>query len=226
MLGTIVNSIAIIIGSLVGVLFKRGIPEKLSDTIMKGVGLSVMLIGLLNALEVNNLLLLIFSILIGAIIGELIDIDAKLRKFGMKLESRFKGGNISEGFVAATLLFCIGSMAIVGSIESGLTGNHQILYAKSILDGVISIVFASSLGIGVALSAVSVFLYQGIITVSATLMKDVLTEIAITDISAVGGLLIVSLGINMIFGNKVKTANLLPAVVIPGIYYAVLNLFC
>ena len=225
MLGTIVNSMAIVIGASLGTLFKRGIPEKISDTIMKGVGLSVMLIGLLNALAINNLLLLIFSILIGAIIGEVIDIDARLKKFGMNLEKKFKGGNIAEGFVTATLLFCVGSMAIVGSIESGLTGNNQVLYAKSVLDGVISIVFASSLGIGVALSAASVFLYQGIITLSASLMKDILTEVAITDISAVGGLLIVSLGINMIFGNKVKTANLLPSVLLPGIYYAVISLF-
>ncbi|BEP28123.1 DUF554 domain-containing protein [Helicovermis profundi] len=225
MLGTIVNSIAILIGSLIGILFKHGIPEKLNSSIMKSVGLSVMLIGLLNALKVNNLMLLIFSMLIGTIIGELIDIDKRLNIFGNKLERRFKGNNISEGFVTATLLFCVGSMAIIGSIESGLTGNHQTLFAKSILDGTISILFASSLGIGVAISAISVFIYQGTITLSASFLKDILTANAITDISAVGGLLIISIGINMIFESKIKTANLLPAIFLPGIYYAVLSLF-
>ena len=169
MLGTLVNFSAIIIGSIIGLLLKNGVPEKLSNTIMQGLALCVLLIGISGAIKGSNVLLIIISIVIGGFIGELIDLDNLLQKLGDKIETRFKGKGvkISEGFVTASLLFCVGSMAIVGALQSGLEGNHKILFAKSMLDGISSIIFASSLGIGGLLSAFSVLIYQGAITLAA-----------------------------------------------------------
>jgi uncharacterized membrane protein YqgA involved in biofilm formation len=223
LLGTTVNAMAIILGGALGLLLKGGIPEKLKETVMNGLALCVMLIGISGAIKVNNLLLVIFSIVLGSIIGELIDLDNLLQKLGDKIEEKFKGkgGKISEGFVASSLLFCVGAMAIVGSLESGLTNNHQTLFAKSMLDGITSIVFASSMGIGVILSAVSVFLYQGAITLGATFLKTILIQSVIVDMTTVGSLLIIGLALNMLKITKIKVANLLPAVFIP-IFYQIL----
>jgi uncharacterized membrane protein YqgA involved in biofilm formation len=155
MLGTIVNTAAILFGALIGLLFKGGIPPSYNQTIMKAIGLAVVLIGLLNAFQTQNMLLLIFSLAIGSLLGEMMKIETGLENLGNWLESRFaaSGGNISRGFVTSSLLFCVGAMAIVGSLESGLSGNHQTLLAKSVLDGISSIVFASTMGLGVAFSA-------------------------------------------------------------------------
>lgn len=226
MLGTIVNFSAIIIGSIIGMLFKNGIPEKVSNTIMQGLGLCVVFIGISGAIGGKNVLLIIISMVIGGFIGELIDLDNLLQKLGDKIESRFrrKGIKVSEGFVTASLLFCVGSMAIVGALESGLQGNHEILYAKSMLDGVASIIFASSLGIGVLLSSVSVLIYQGAITITASLLKGVLIQSVITEMTAIGSLLIIGLGLNILNIAKIKVANLLPAVFIPIIYQLILNI--
>lgn len=226
MLGTLVNFSAIIIGSMLGLLLKNGVPEKLSNTIIHGLSLCVIFIGISGTIKGSNVLLIIISMVIGGLIGESIDLDNLLQKLGDKIEKRFKNKNvkISEGFVTASLLFCVGSMAIVGSLQSGLEGNHEILFAKSILDGVSSLIFASSLGIGVALSAISVLIYQGTITLCASLLRGVLTQSVITDMTAVGSLLIMGLGFNMLNVTKIKVANLLPAVFIPIIYQIILNI--
>jgi len=223
LLGTTVNAIAIITGGILGLLLKGGLPEKVKENVMNGLALCVLLIGISGAIKVNNLLLVIFSIVIGSIIGELIDFDRLLQRFGDRIERQFKGkgGKISEGFVTSSLLFCVGAMAIVGSLESGLTGNHQTIFAKSMLDGISSIVFASSLGFGVLLSAISVFIYQGTITLGATFLRAILTQGVILDMTAVGSLLIIGLALNMLKTTKIKVANLLPAVFIP-IFYQVL----
>lgn len=227
MLGTIVNSGAIIAGSLVGLIFKGRIKENYTETIMKGLALCVMLIGLMNAMKVDNMLLLIFSIVIGCVLGEAMNIEGKLEDLGHALERKFEGSDhsIAKGFVTASLLFCVGSMAIIGSIESGLTGNHQTLFAKSILDGITSIIFSTTLGLGVAFSAAAVFVYQGIITVCAGLLKDVLTTATIMDISSVGGVLIIALGFNVLEVSKIKVGNMLPAILVPFLYHIVLNFF-
>lgn len=232
MLGTIVNAVAIAAGSLVGVLLKGGIPERINDTVMKGLSLCVFFIGITgitgnsNDLSSNEVLLIIFSMVIGAILGEIIDVDGKLKRFGDKIETSLKGkgGRISEGFVTASLLYCVGAMAIVGSLESGLAGNHTTLFAKSVIDGVTAIVFSSTLGIGVMLSAVSVFLYQGAITLAAGLLKGVLVASVIKIMTIVGSLLIVGISINMLGIAKIKVANLLPAVFIPIIYQVIIGL--
>jgi len=226
MLGTIVNSVTIIIGALIGILFKKGIKEDYKNTIMDGIGLSVLVIGVSNALEFENLVVVIVSIVIGSIIGELIDINKRLNNLGDKLQSKFKNeeGNFSKGFVTASLVYCVGAMAIVGAIQSGLTGNHQTLYAKAVLDGITAIVFASTLGIGVMFSSLAVFLYQGIITIFASSLSLILTEIAINEISSVGGILIMAIGINLLGLKEIKIANMLPSIVIPLVYYFLLSL--
>lgn len=224
MLGTIVNALAIIGGSLFGFILKGGIPKKINETIIKGLALCILVIGISGAIKSQNMLVVICSIVIGALIGEAIDIDARLFKLGDSIESKLqgKGGKISEGFVTASLVYCVGAMAIVGSLNSGLKGDHSILFTKSVLDGISAIMFTSTLGIGVALSAIPVFLYQGIITIGASYLQGILTQTAIiTEISAVGSVLIMGLGFNMLGLTKIKVANFLPAVIIPIIYFLI-----
>ncbi|WP_160671187.1 DUF554 domain-containing protein [Clostridium sp. C8-1-8] len=226
MLGTLVNFGAIIAGSVLGLLLKGGIPEKISKTIMNGLALCVLYIGISGTLKGDNPLLIIISIAAGALIGELVDIDNLLNRFGIFVEQKFnkitKNSPIAEGFVTSSLLFCVGAMAIVGSLQSGLQGNHTVLFNKSILDGISAIVFASSLGIGVVLSAFAVLLYQGSITMLASLLQGALTTAVINNMTAVGSLLIIGLSFNMLGITKIKVANLLPAIIVPIIY----SLFC
>lgn len=227
MLGTFVNVVAIIIGGLAGTFLKSGLSPRISDTVMKGLALSVLLVGILNALKVNNLLLVILSLVIGAIVGEGLDIDQKLKDVGDWIAAKLKGrgGRISDGFVTGSLLYCVGAMAIVGSLESGLSGNHQTLYAKSILDGVSSVIFASTLGIGVVFSAVTVLVYQGAITLAAASLQPLLSEAVKADMTSIGGLLIIGISLNMLGSHQLKVANLLPGIFIPVFYQILLLIF-
>lgn len=226
MLGTIVNSIAIIAGAFVGILLNKGIKEQYTKTIMDGMGLSVLVIGIMGAIKMDNLILIIASIVAGSLMGEILDLDKRLENLGNNMEKRFGKGdsNFSKGFIMASLVYCIGAMAILGALESGLTGNLETLYAKSVLDGISAIIFASTLGIGVAFSAIAVFVYQGVITLLASSVKDFLTPVVITEMSAVGGILIMAIGVNILGLKKIKIANMLPAIFIPVIYYMVVNL--
>lgn len=221
MIGTIVNTLAIIVGTLIGLIFSRIIAGKKSDTLIHAIAFAVILIGLKGALKTDNFLIVIGCMAVGAIIGEVIRIEDRLDGMGKWLEGKFSNsrGNISKGFVSTSLLFCVGSMAIVGPLESGLTGNHDILFAKSVLDGLGSIIFSATFGIGVIFSAVSVFLYQSFITITASFMKQFLTNEVITQMSAVGGLIIVAMGFNMLDITKIKVGNILPAIFLPLIYY-------
>ncbi len=221
MLGTIVNTLAIVAGSLLGLLLKGGIPRKYNVTMMQAISLAVILVGLQMALKSNQILIVIFSLAIGSVVGEFLSIEARLDALGRRLEARFakNGQGISHGFVVASLVFCVGSMAIVGSLESGLTGNHQTLFAKSALDGIASIIFASTLGLGVLFSSLSVFVYQGLITITATMIKAFLTPEVIGQMSSVGGLLIVAIGINLLEIKKIHVGNMLPAVFMPLVYF-------
>ncbi|NMD38165.1 MAG: DUF554 domain-containing protein [Christensenellaceae bacterium] len=225
-MGTIVNAITIIIGTSLGLFIKNGIPKKISSTIMQGIGLCVILIGTLNSIKTNDMLCVTISMFLGGIIGTLLDVENKLSKFGDFLQSKFgkKSNNkIGEGFITTSLLFCIGAMAVVGSIESGINGNNSILYSKSLLDGISSVIFASTFGYGVYFSALSVLIYQGTITILASFFKGILSTAIITELSAVGGLLILSLGINMLFDKKLQVANFLPAIFIPIFYMPIYN---
>lgn len=217
--GTIVNSLGILGGCIVGLLLGKLIPDHLADAVTKGVALCVFYIGVSGMLADENTLVMIVSMVLGTIVGELLRLDDRLSALGDAIEKKFAAhgirGRVSEGFVTASLLFCVGAMAIVGSLESGLTGNHATLYAKSILDTVSSAVYASTMGFGVALSAIPVFLYQGAITLCASLLSPVLTEIVIAEMKAVGSLLIVALSLNMLGLTKIKVMNSVPAVFFP-----------
>lgn len=217
MKGTLVNAAAIILGSGVGLALKQGIPEKYQNTLVQGMSLAVGIIGLQMALKTQNVLIVILGIAVGAIIGEALNIDGGLNKIGAWLSDKLSSGeagqsNIGRGFVTATLVYCIGAMAVVGSIQDGLTGDTGILYAKSLLDGIISVVFTSSMGIGVAFSSVSVLVYQGLITLLAGFFSAVLSEQVITELTATGGILIVGVSILMLEIKNIKLANLLPAI--------------
>jgi uncharacterized membrane protein YqgA involved in biofilm formation len=222
-LGTIVNALAIVGGSIIGLFFGGRIPEKYNDTVMKSMGLAIILLGLLGGFKVQDqdVLLVIFSLAIGSLIGEYLGIEDKLEDLGKWVEKKAgkSEGGIAKGFVAASLLYCVGSMAIVGSLESGLVGNHQTLYTKAVLDGITSIAFTSTMGIGVMLSAVAVFVYQGLITLTASFMKVFLIDEVIRQMSVVGGLLILAIGLNMIEVKRLKVGNMLPGIFIPCVYY-------
>ena len=205
-LGTMVNCAAIIVGCAVGLILKKGFPEKWKETIMYGVALCIFLIGVEMA-----------SVVIGSIIGEMLDIQEKLNAFGAWVEKKLLGdrgqtsGSFGRGFISASLIFCIGAMAIVGSIEEGLTGNRQILFAKAMLDGILSIIFAANMGAGVGLSAVPVGLYQGTITLLASWMQNLLTPEIIREVSAAGGVLIMAIGIVQARLLPIRLANQIPA---------------
>jgi len=227
MLGTLVNAAAIIVGALAGKFLVRNVPSRVEEIIMKAIAIALIYIGVKGAMGNERIMLLILSLIIGSVIGELIGIDKGMNNIGKWAESKlgFGEGNFSKGFVTASILFCTGSMAIVGSLESGLAGNHQTLFAKSILDGVMSIVFASQFGWGALFAFVPVLVYQGAITLSASFVKGFLTAGIITEMSAVGSLLIAVIGFNFMGVKEIKVANMIPAIFIPLIYMVVENLF-
>ena len=230
MFGTIVNALAIIAGSLLGLILNRGIPENYKTIVMSGVGLCVVLIGLKSALVSNSMMIVIFSVILGAAAGEFLKIEDRLEKLGHYLEQKVarkssQQNSFARGFVTASLVFCVGSMAIVGSLESGLTGNHQTLLAKSVLDGVTSIIFASTLGLGVLFSSLAVFIYQGMITLTAVFLKVYLVPETISQMTSVGGLLILAIGFNMLKITSIRIGNLLPGIFLPLLYYALRQIF-
>ena len=217
MFGTIINATAIVICSIIGLLLKEALPPRLCETITQGLGLGVVIIGTTMALKTENITLMLVSLLLGAIVGELIDIEKQLKRIGDALESRLKNSsnNVSLGFVSASLLFCTGSMAIMGALENGITGTYSILLSKSLLDGIFAMILSSTMGIGVLLSAIPVFLYQGSIALLATSIKPFLSTAMITEMNAVGGILIMAIGINMLKIKEFKVGNLLPAIIMP-----------
>jgi uncharacterized membrane protein YqgA involved in biofilm formation len=238
-LGTLVNVVVVIAGSIAGALIRKGLPERFKDNILQSIGLAVVMIGISGALQnmfqiAENgsldrvyIMTLIFSLIIGGIIGEILNIDDKLNNLGEWFRKKIgqDGGSFSEGFVTASLVFCVGAMAIVGSLEDGLMGNPNTLFAKSVLDGVASVIFASTFGIGVALSALPVLVYQGGITLLAAWIKPWLTEPVISQMSLVGSVLIFCIGISMLGIKKFKVGNLLPSIFMPLIYFVIAS-FC
>lgn len=224
MLGTIVNALGIIIGAVIGLFLKKGVPEKMADTLTKGLGLCTLFIGISGLTKGENSMILIISMIIGTLIGEGLDLEDKLNRLGKWLENRVAGnkeeagsksGNFAEAFVTSSLVVCVGAMAVVGSLQSGLVGNHEILYNKTVMDFVISIIFASTMGPGVIFSAAMVFIYQGSITVFAQWIAPFLTDSVINEMTAVGSLVIIGLAFNMIGIAKLKVMNYVPAVFIP-----------
>ncbi len=229
MLGVWVNSIAVIIGGLVGTWLRGGIPDKYRNSINMGLALCVLVIGISGAIETQNMMLVILAIVIGAAIGEGIGIEHHLDNVGNWAQNRFSEGDsgFSQGFINATLLFCIGSMAVVGSMEAGLQNKPDTLLAKSALDGVSAIIFASSMGAGVILSVVPMTVYQGGIALLAMLMGNFLPEAAILEMSATGSIMIIGLGVNMlgVMKERIRVGNMLPALFIPAIYIVLQQYF-
>ncbi len=219
MLGTIINTIAVICGGLLGLLLKKGLPKRLADALMKGLGLCTLYLGISGSLKGENSFILIISIVIGTLIGEGLQLEEKIGLLGNKLEAKFKKNgqtiSIAQGFVTSSLLFCVGAMAIVGSLQSGLQGNYEMLFNKSMLDFVAAVIFASTLGVGVVFAAGFVFVYQGAITLFAVWLAPFLSEHTIAEMTCVGSVLIIGLALNMLGITKLKIMNYVPAVFIP-----------
>lgn len=220
LIGTIVNTATVILGSLIGLSLGNILPERLRDTVMKGLGLCTMFIGVTGMLGGENALITIISIAVGAAVGELLDLDGRLDRFAAKLEKKFQrpGGktSLAEGFITASLVFCVGTMTIVGALNDGLSGNHEMLFTKSVLDFVSSMIFASSLGVGVLLAAGAVFVIQGSIACLAGLLAPLLQQgNTIEEMTVVGSVLILGLGLNLIGVTKLKVMNYVPAIFLP-----------
>ncbi len=220
MIGAIVNTLAAVVGGLLGSLLKKGIPERFADLVQKGLALCVLYIGIKGSLVGTNTLVTILSLVLGAILGELMNIDGAIERLGAWAQRKLsKGGSrLGEGFVTASLLFCVGSMAVVGSLQSGLTGNHETIFTKSMLDFVSAIILASTLGLGVCLSGAFVLVYQGAIVLLARWAAPILSDYVVAEMSCAGSLLIVALGLNMLGITKLKVANLLPAMFLPIVF--------
>lgn len=214
------NAVGIIVGALVGLMLKKGVPDKIKDSLIKAMGLCVLSIGITLSLKGENTLLIVISIAIGTLIGELLDLDAKVNKLGAYLQSKFKNkenSRFGEGFVTASILFCAGAMGVVGSLEAGLTGNGDTLLAKGLIDGIISAIFAATLGAGVLFSSVSVFIYQGMFVLLASLLSQYIGDPVIASVSSIGGITILGIGLNLVLDKNLKVANITPSVFIPMI---------
>jgi len=212
LLGAMVNCMAVVLGASLGLFFKRGLPEKISSTIMSGLGLCVLYIGISGALSGENVLIAIMSLALGAFIGEWLDLDEKLKRFGHQLKA--DSSTFAEGFITSSLLFCVGAMAIVGSLQSGLSANHETLYAKSLIDGIAALVLAASFGAGVMLSGVLVLIYEGGLTLLAQAIEPYMTTAVINEVTCVGSLLIVGIALNMLKITNLKIMNYVPAIFI------------
>lgn len=224
--GAIINAIAILVGGAIGLLLKNRVSEKSSAGVMRALGLCICVIGIHGGLD-GDFMLMAISLALGSLTGEFLHIDARLNKFGLflqrKLSKDTENSTFAQGFVTSSLLFCVGAMAIVGSIESGLRDDQSVVITKSILDAFASVVLASTLGVGVLFSAMAVLLYQGSIEFFAAYFQDAISPELITHISAVGGIMILGIGINMVFGEKIKVANLLPGFIFAIAYYIVFH---
>ena len=227
-LGTLANCVAIIIGALLGVFCKRGLPEKWQETMMSSIALCILIIGVQMALKTQNIIIVIFSLVLGAIVGEILDIEAAMNRLGQYLGNKLSQGDgsaaaaIAAGFVNASILFCSGAMAILGSIQDGLAADHTTLFAKATLDGLISLILSANLGIGVILSALSVGIYQGSITLLAGVVGPLVTEAMLTEITASGGIMIMAIGCNMLKISSIRIGNLLPGMLFAAVVTALL----
>ena len=231
MIGVFVNVAAVILGSIIGLLCKKGIKRKVTDAVVLGMGLCVMYVGITGVMKGQNAIVAVLSMALGGALGTMINIDKQINKIGDKLSAKVKTSDqsvsITEGFVTASLLFCVGAMSIVGSINSGLgvEGGLEMIYTKSVMDFISSIVLAASIGIGVMFSSAFVLVFQGGIVLLATLLAPVLTANAIAEITCVGSILIIGLALNIVGATKIKIANYLPAIVFAPIIVYVLSLF-
>lgn len=225
-IGTVINTVAVVAGSGIGIYFKKGINDRLETMLMQTCGVTVMFIGVTGTVQgmmsvENGIMLLVFSLMVGGLFGELMEIEKSLEKMGERIKQRLNAHEDSrfvEGFVNTSLTICVGAMGIIGSIQDGLSGDYSILAAKSVVDFGIVIVFASTYGIGVLFTAIPIFLYQGGITLLTVLLGPLMGEVLISQLSYVGSALIFCVGINIIFGKKFNVGNMLPALLGPFVY--------
>ncbi len=219
MSGVFANVATVIVGSLVGILFKKAIPKSLSDILMQGLGLCTLFIGVQGAMKGQNTLIMILSVVIGTVIGTLLGLDDRLNRLGSYLEAKFKKGDggtsIAEGFVTSSLVFCVGAMTIVGSLNAGLYGDNRMLYTKSLLDLVSSCIFASTLGFGVMLSAIFVLVFQGLLVLIAGFAAPLFSDVLIAEMTCAGSVLIMGIGMNLVGCARVKVMNMLPSMFVP-----------
>ncbi len=222
-IGPLVNAAAVIGGGVIGMLLGARLPERVRQIVFQGLGLCVLLLGIQSALKTGNPLILIFSVLTGSIAGELLHLENGIESLGNKLKTRLKSSNprFTEGFVTGSVIFCIGAMAILGSIEEGLQGERNIVYTKSILDGFASIALASAMGLGVACASIAVFVYQGALLFGASMLQSMLTPTMINELSATGGILIMGIGLNLLELVRIPLANMLPSLVVVVILVSV-----
>ncbi len=231
MLGVIVNVLAVLAGGLLGLLLKKGIPARVEKGVMAALGLCCAIIGIQGAMDGMEVLIVIISLVLGTLVGGLLDIDRQVNRLGSWVENRFRreGGTVSvaEGFVSATLLFCVGAMTIVGSLNAGLRGDHTMLFTKSMLDFFSSTMMAVSLGIGVALSSVSILVIQGGIALLAGVIEPLLNAIpgSVEQIACVGNVMIFAIGLNLAGATKIKVANMLPGIFVAPLAVWVAGLF-
>lgn len=222
LLGSLVNGAAIVLGGSVGLVLKKGLSDRIAKAVMNALALCVLYIGVSGMLKGENVLITILSMVFGTLVGEWIDLDEKINQLGDAIEQKVSSPgekvSVSKGFVTASLLFCVGAMAIVGALQSGLTGNHDTLFAKSLIDGIAAIVMASSLGIGVLLAAGLILVYEGGITLFANVLAPLLTDSVINEMTCVGSLLIVGLALNMLKLTNLKIMNYAPAVFFPILF--------
>jgi len=216
MTGTLINAVAIIVGSILGIILNKRLPERFIKIVFQSIGLFTLFIGVFMALKTENLFLMVISIVSGGIIGEWINIDKFINQFGEKVKRKFKSKNsrFSEGMVTAFLLFCMGSVTILGAIEEGLGDEPNLLLAKSVLDGVSSIALAAALGFGVAFSVIPLLIYQGGLTLLAAYFGDYFAEGIINELTGIGGLMLIGLGINILEIKQLKILNMLPSLII------------
>jgi len=216
MIGTLVNVLTVLIGSTIGLLFHKSLPDKIIKPVFHAIGLFTLALGASMALKGNEILLMVFSLVIGTIIGSLLDLDEKFQNLSNVLQKRIKSKNekFTEGLITAFLLFCMGSMTILGAFEEGLGGKPNLLLAKSVLDGFASMALSSAMGIGVLFSVIPLLIFQGGLTLLATLLEQYFTDAMITELTATGGILLLGLGLNILELKKIKILNMLPSLLI------------
>lgn len=232
-IGTLVNTLAVLLGGGLGLLLKHGIKERFKEILMQALGVSTMFIGISGALrgilvvnddllDSRNTLLMILCLVLGAVLGELLNIDRWMQGLGERLRTKVRARDedsyFVEGFVTTTIIICTGAMAIVGSFQDALMGDPSMLYAKSALDGVIAAVLASSLGVGVLFAAIPLLVYQGSLTLLASWIKPILSELMLFNISFVGSILVFLIGVNMLFDKRIRIANFLPSIILAALF--------
>lgn len=230
MIAVFINACVVVLGSLFGILLRNRLKLEHTKTLIACMGICTIVIGISGSIKTSSILIVILCLVIGTILGELIKIEAHMDKTGDWLKAKVSkkdGGQFTEGFVAASLLFCVGSMSILGSFDAGLRGDYNIIFTKTIMDGIMAIALAATMGIGVAFSALTILIYQGIFTLLAGVIEPFLSAQMIKEMNAVGGILLIATGMNILnlTKDRIKVGNMLPALIFPIVWFSISNLF-